>query len=377
MIRPVARDELPDTSLAARLRARIASDGPISIEAFMEACLSDARHGTYASRQPIGSAGDFITAPEISQIFGELLGLWSIAVWQSMGEPSTVTVAELGPGRGTLMKDALRAWRGVPEFLNSVSVALIETSPVMTKAQGNALKNAPVPLGWHATLEAAPEGPLIILANEFVDALPIRQFVGRGGDWHERLIKNDGRGSFAFVEAPRSQPEPPGSGPAAAEGAIRETRPALQELLRELARRAGRAPLAALIIDYGHAESGFGDTLQAVRAHRFTDPLADPGAADLTAHVDFADLRQHATALGLAAYGPMPQGQFLLKLGLGERRARLLDSATPAQAEAITSGESRLVDPRQMGALFKVLVLTSAALAPPPPFGPDHFALSS
>jgi NADH dehydrogenase [ubiquinone] 1 alpha subcomplex assembly factor 7 len=379
MMRALACDEMQDSSLAARLQERIASYGPLSVEAFMAACLSDAVSGAYASRQPIGAAGDFITAPEISQIFGELIGLWTIAVWQSMGEPRALTVAELGPGRGTLMKDALRAWRSVPKFLDSVSVALIETSHNMTEAQRKVLKEAPVPLRWYRKLDTLPGRPLIVLANEFIDALPVRQFVRRGGTWRERLVRSNDRGGFAFTEAAAAAPEDqtqtaPQDAP---DGAIFETRPAVAKLLRELARRGGRAPLATLIVDYGHEQTGFGDTLQAVRSHRFADPLAEPGEADLTAHVDFADLKQCASTLGLKTYGALPQGEFLLKLGLGERRERLLKSAAPAQAASIVSGTSRLVDPMHMGMLFKALALTSAELAPPPPFRPDHFTLSS
>jgi NADH dehydrogenase [ubiquinone] 1 alpha subcomplex assembly factor 7 len=376
--RALTRNELQDTSLAARLHARIAKDGPISVEAFMEACLSDTASGAYASRQPIGGKGDFTTAPEISQIFGELLGLWAVAVWQSiMGEPHSLTVAELGPGRGTLMKDALRAWRAVPKFVDSVSVALIETSPIMAEAQREALRDTAVPLRWYAKLDAVPDGPLIVLANEFLDALPIRQFVCRGNTWRERSVVNDDRGGFAFAEGDAATLEVSDLAHAAPDGTILETRPAALTLLRELGRRAARASLAALIIDYGHEKRGFGDTLQAVRGHRFADPLVDPGAADLSAHVDFADLKRRADAFGLKAYGPVPQGEFLLKLGLGERRERLLQRATPAQASAIASGAFRLVDPMQMGMLFKALALTNAELVPPPPFGPDHFTLSS
>lgn len=370
-----ARECLPDVSLAARLHARIARHGPLTVEEFMLACLSDAAAGVYASRQPIGGKGDFITSPEISQIFGELVGLWAVALWQPMGEPSRVTVAELGPGRGSLMADALRAWRGVPKFFDSASVALIETSPVMVEVQRKTLKDAGVPLRWYAALDAVPEGPLIVLANEFVDALPIRQFIRRGETWRERLIANDGRGGFAFMDD-EAQDEDRHLPQAAPEGAILETRPAARALIRELGSRAGRAPLAVLIVDYGHEESGFGDTLQGVRGHRYADVLADPGAADLSAHVDFADLKRQASALGLKPHGPMAQGEFLLKLGLGERRNRLLQRATPAQAEAIASGTSRLVDPKQMGLLFKVLALTNADLAPPPPFSPEHLTLS-
>jgi NADH dehydrogenase [ubiquinone] 1 alpha subcomplex assembly factor 7 len=376
MMRAFARESRDDLSLAARLHARIAESGPLSVEDFMQACLSDAASGAYASRQPIGGAGDFITAPEISQIFGELIGLWAVAVWQSMGEPRAVTVAELGPGRGTLQADALRAWRRVPSFLDAVSVALIETSPVMVETQRNTLREAEVPLRWHARLDALPDGPLIVLANEFIDALPVRQFVRRGSGWRERLVADDAGGGFCFTEGETVTPGPQDLPDQAPDGSVFETRPAAQALVRELARRAALVPLAALILDYGHEESGFGDTLQAVRDHRFAATLADPGSADLSAHVDFADLKRQARALGLKPYGPMAQGEFLLRLGLGERRNRLLQRATPAQAEAIASGASRLVDPKQMGVLFKVLALTNADLAPPPLFSPEHLTLS-
>ena len=371
----LAREPVPDASLATRLHARIARDGPLTVEEFMQACLSDEVAGVYASRQPIGGKGDFITSPEISQIFGELVGLWAVAVWQSMGEPSRVTVAEFGPGRGILMADASRAWRGVPKFRDSVSVALIETSPVMVETQRKTLKDAGVPLRWYAALDAVPEGPLVMLANEFIDALPIRQFIRRGEAWRERLIASDGRGGFTFIDG-EAEDEGRYLPQAVPEDAILERRPLAHTLMRELGRRANRAPLAALMVDYGHVESGFGDTLQAVRGHRFADVLANPGAADLSSHVDFADLKREAVAAGLTTHGPMPQGEFLLKLGLAGRRKRLLQRATPTQAEAIASGAARLVDPRQMGALFKALALTSAELAPPPPFGHQHFALS-
>ena len=371
----LAREPVPDASLATRLHARIAREGPLTVEEFMQACLSDEVAGVYASRQPIGGKGDFITSPEISQIFGELVGLWAVAVWQSMGEPSRVTVAEFGPGRGILMADASRAWRGVPKFRDSVSVALIETSPVMVETQRKTLKDAGVPLRWYAALDAVPEGPLVMLANEFIDALPIRQFIRRGEAWRERLIASDGRGGFTFIDG-EAEDEGRYLPQTATDDAILEIRPAAQALMHELGRRAALATVAALMVDYGHVESGFGDTLQAVRGHRFADVLANPGAADLSSHVDFADLKREAVAAGLMTHGPMPQGEFLLKLGLAGRRERLLQRATPTQAEAIASGAARLVDPRQMGVLFKALALTSAGLPPPPPFGHQHFALS-
>ncbi len=361
------RKETADAqSLAARLAARIRAHGPLSVADYMQACLFDAREGVYAARQPIGAAGDFITAPEISQIFGELLGLWCVAVWQSMGEPPAITVAELGPGRGVLMADALRAWRSVPPFLTGVSVALVESSPVMREMQRKALRASPVPLHWHADLDALPSGPLIVLANEFLDALPIQQYVRRDGMWRERVVSLDPYTRFVFTEGDAVNPH--GLPPDAPDGTIFETRPTATPLLAALAARVLAAPLAALFIDYGHEETGSGDTLQAVAAHNYADPLAAPGQADLAAHVDFAALKRDAVRFGLRPFGPMPQGEVLLRLGLVTRRDRLVAGAAPAQRAAIASGAARLVDPRQMGVLFKVLALTSAGLPAPPPF---------
>ncbi|MGH6736222.1 MAG: class I SAM-dependent methyltransferase [Methyloceanibacter sp.] len=360
------------TLLAARLKARIARDGPLSVAAFMEACLADTGAGYYTSRQPIGEAGDFITAPEVSQMFGELLGLWAVAVWQSMGEPRPVVVAELGPGRGTLMADSLRAWRSVPDFHAAVRIALVETSPVLREAQQVGMHEAIAPVQWYGAIEDVPPGPLIVIANEFVDALPVRQLVWRDGVWRERCVTIGRTGGFAFCEGREVWSEglrQAAHALRAPEGSILEVRPAAAALIAALATRAREAPLAALFVDYGHTETACGDTLQAVSRHQFADPLAAPGEVDLTAHVDFAALKDVGLAHGLAAYGPMPQGEFLLKLGLEARRDRLYEKATPEQKAELASGASRLVDPQAMGLLFKALALTSPGLAPPPPFG--------
>jgi NADH dehydrogenase [ubiquinone] 1 alpha subcomplex assembly factor 7 len=359
--RKVLNAEMP---LAERLKQRIARDGPIKVEAYMRACLADPAEGYYATRQPIGKDGDFVTAPEVSQIFGELVGLWSVAVWQSMGAPNHVAVAELGPGRGTLMADALRAWRSIPGLLDAASVALVETSPALRAVQKARLADAQAPITWHDRLEDVPQGPLIVIANEFLDALPVRQIVRRDGAWRERSVALGDNGAFVFVEGDAVSCDLD-----APEGAIFEISPEMEPLVSALAARAAHAPIAALFIDYGHDATGFGDTLQAVRRQDYAEPLASPGEADLTAHVDFAGLKRAGEAAGLNAYGPMPQGAFLLSLGLEARRDRLLRHATEAQAEAILTGAARLADPRQMGLLFKALAVTSAGLAPPPPFG--------
>lgn len=360
------------TPLEVRLRERIARDGPISVHDYMQACLGDARAGYYATRQPLGREGDFITAPEISQMFGELIGVWAAAIWQNMGRPQRVVLAELGPGRGTLMADALRALKSVPGLLEGISVALIETSPALREVQHETLGTSPAPLEWLETIEAVPQGPLIVIANEFIDALPIHQFVREGGGWRERAVTVSRSEGFAFCAGAAIASE---RLPAALrdlethDGDIVELRPAADALIAALATRAKVAPVAILIADYGHEATGIGDTLQAVRRHGYADPLARPGEADLTAHVDFAALKDSAGALGLSTFGPMPQGEFLLKLGLAARAERLMRDATQEQREAILSGAARLVDPRQMGVLYKVLIAQSSRLAPPPPFG--------
>jgi NADH dehydrogenase [ubiquinone] 1 alpha subcomplex assembly factor 7 len=367
-----ARNSTDAPPLAATLRERIAREGPISVHDYMAACLADAHAGYYPTRQPIGRAGDFITAPEVSQIFGELIGVWIVAVWQSMGRPRDLVVAELGPGRGTLMADALRAIGGVSEFpTERPRVALIETSPVLREVQRKTLAATALPLHWYARLDDLPDAPLIVVANEFIDALPIRQVVREHGRWHERAVTLASHG-FAFCTGtPVDDETLPAwvQSRAAHGGEIVELRPAASTLLETLAARAKRAPVAALLVDYGHAESGSGDTLQAVARHSYADPLAAPGEADLTAHVDFAALKHDAIALGLSAHGPMPQGEFLLKLGLGARLEHLLAGATQDQKHALTAGAARLADLRQMGILFKALALQSSGLAPPPPFG--------
>jgi NADH dehydrogenase [ubiquinone] 1 alpha subcomplex assembly factor 7 len=359
------------TLLAARLKERIIRNGPLSVADFMESCLADDTAGYYSQRQPIGEHGDFVTAPEISQIFGELLGLWAIAAWQSMGEPKSFVVAELGPGLGTLMVDALRAWKSVPAFLEGVTVAMVETSPVLREAQQTALHGAPVPIQWFDAIEDAPRGPLIVIANEFVDALPIRQLVWSDGGWCERCVTIGPEGGFAFCSGPTitnsglRQAAEPLTTP---DGSILEVRPDAGALVSLIAARADQAPLAALIVDYGHGETACGDTLQAVWRHQYADPLSHPGEVDLTAHVDFAALKDSASAHGLQSYGPMPQGEFLLKLGLEARRDRLCEEATPEQQERILASAIRLSDPEAMGLLFKTLAITSPGLAAPAPF---------
>lgn len=361
--------------LTALLRARCESAGPMTVAEFMAEALSHPNFGYYATRDPFGLAGDFTTAPEISQMFGELIGLWCAQVWGQMGAADPVRLVELGPGRGTLMADALRAAAVMPAFLSALRVHLVETSPVLAAAQARALSEAGPPVVWHQALEAVPAGPLLLIANEFFDALPVRQMQRAESLWHERLIDWDAQsGRFRLVLSQRpviddSLPDPAGMDV----GTVIERRPTGEALAAALAARLVRDGGAALVIDYGHDVSGPGETLQAVRGHSYADPLADPGEADLTAHVDFARLADAARSSGAAVYGPAPQGAFLSALGIAMRAERLTAGATPTQAEDIRAALHRLTAPDQMGTLFKVMAITDRHLPPPPGFAGHAF----
>jgi NADH dehydrogenase [ubiquinone] 1 alpha subcomplex assembly factor 7 len=368
---PASRTSANETdTLLAKLKLRIASEGPLTIAQYMDACLSDPEHGYYATRDPFGSGGDFITAPEISQIFGELIGLWSAVVWQQMGSPAPVRLIELGPGRGTLMADALRAAKRAPEFIQAAEIHLVETSPVLRQMQGEQLASSGKTPKWHKSLNDVPDGAAILIANEFLDALPIRQFEHHDGKWFERCVgvSEDGALEFCSASEPLENPEilPQALRDKAVSGDIAEIHPQADMLADTIATRAQRAPTAALFIDYGHAASAAGDTLQAVKSHEFADPFFQPGAADLTTHVDFSQLGAQARTNGLKVHGPLPQGKFLLALGLKERCNGLTADVDSATREEIASGANRLVDPAQMGELFKVMAFTSKGLIPPP-----------
>ncbi len=348
--------------LLESLRRRIRRDGPIPIDQYMLACVSDPEHGYWSKAGTIGAAGDFITAPEISQVFGELIGLWCAVVWQSLGQPSPVRLIELGPGRGTLMRDALRAARAVPEFLDAASIHLVEISAPLRELQKAALAGNMV--GWHDAFGDVPAGPSIIVANEFLDALPIRQLVfSEDGAWHERMIGLDSDDQLCFVAGGAVHHD---DGISPQSGAIVELRPEEDHLLAALSAR--QPPVTALFIDYGPAEAAFGDTLQAVRRHAYAHPLAAPGSADLTAHVQFARLAKKARAAGLAAVGPITQAEFLGRLGIAERAARLM-AANPDRAGEIEAGVQRLMAPTGMGQLFKVMAVHTPGLPPLLPFG--------
>lgn len=356
------------SALGHEIARLIALEGPLTVERYMSLCLAHPAHGYYITRDPIGPLGDFTTAPEISQMFGELVGLWAAEVWRLMGAPDQVRLIELGPGRGTLMRDALRAARVVPGFLDAIRIHLVETSPVLRRRQAATLANAPSPLTWHDRLDEVPDGAAIVLANEFFDALPIRQFVRDCGAWRERLVGLSADGALAFGLAAEPTRDVTLTAP---EGAMLEWPAAGLEIMRSLADRLVAQGGAALAIDYGHVRSGFADTLQAVKNHGFADPLSEPGEADLTAHVDFAQLAAAARGAGAVIHGPVTQGDFLRALGIEARAAALAARASEAQAGDIAAALRRLTGATSddMGTLFKAMAVSAPDLPPLPGFG--------
>jgi SAM-dependent MidA family methyltransferase len=358
--------------LEADIRRRIAAAGPMPVGQYMTLCLADPTYGYYVTRDPLGADGDFTTAPEISQMFGELIGLWVAAAWARMGSPENIRIVELGPGRGTLMKDALRAMRVMPGLRDAAVVHLVESSPVLRAQQEYTLDGQDVPMFWHEALGEVPTGPSIVIANEFFDALPVNQAVKTKRGWHERRIGIDPEGRFTFTTAPdpipgfeRLLPPTVRSAPEASIFEWRADTPAM-----ELGRRIGRDGGAALVIDYGHAESGTGDTFQAVGNHSYADVLTDPGGVDLTAHVDFEALARPIEAMGANAFGPIYQAQLLRALGIETRAARLKANATPAAAAAIDLALARLIGHGRsdMGTVFKAAAFAHPALGTPPAF---------
>lgn len=355
------------TPLASRLREHIAASGPVSVEYYMQLCLGDPAHGYYMTRDPIGAGGDFTTAPEISQMFGEMIGVWLVNVWQAMGAPAPFNLVELGPGRGTLMADILRTAKIAPAFLDAAQIGLVETSPVLRTRQEAALQPFPARVRWYRSVQSLPEGPVLIVANEFFDALPIRQFERRGGAWFERMVALDMGGQFMLRV--RDMPEK-NMALAGEAGAVLERCAAGENVMAFLARRVAADGGAALVIDYGHAHSGFGDTLQAVRRHAFADIFAEPGEADLTAHVDFARLAAIAEQHGARAARPVTQGAFLRALGIDARADALARRANDSQRADIGAALQRLTGAGAdgMGELFKVMAVTHPRLPTPPGF---------
>ena len=343
----------------------IQSTGPMPVWRYMQLCLSHPQYGYYVSRDPLGREGDFTTSPEVSQMFGELLGLWAASVWRDMGSPEDVHLIELGPGRGTMMADALRALRVLPPLYHALSIHLVEINPVLRHRQQEALAGIDN-VRWHNSIDDVPRGPSIVLANEYIDVLPIHQMVKRETGWHERTVELDGDGNLVFGFAPDPTPRfdvllPP-LVRAAPVGAIYEWRPDAE--IMQLATRIRDTRGAALLIDYGHVRSDAGDTLQAIARHSFADPLKNPGQADVTAHVDFQALARAADNVGARVHGPVTQGEFLQRLGIEARANSLMAKASEQVAQGIEVAKNRLIGGGRggMGSMFKVLAISDPSL---------------
>jgi NADH dehydrogenase [ubiquinone] 1 alpha subcomplex assembly factor 7 len=361
---------LIDDALGQKIARRIRAEGPISVAAYMAMVLHDPDEGYYARRDPIGAQGDFITAPEISQVFGELIGLWCAVVWRQLGRPDPVILAELGPGRGVLIGDLLRAAATVPDFYRALRLRLVEASgPLRAEQEKRLAQFRPI---WVPRFEDLPDGPMLLLANEFLDALPIRQFVRRGPHWSERMVTLDDEDRFVFVAGPPSPIArlliPDSLRDSTQQGALVEICPAALALAAALGARFSRQAGAALFIDYGYFPSAPGPTLRALHRHRPVSVLSSPGTSDLSAHVDFAAFAEAARAGGAETHGPVPQARLLAALGAAERATALRARAIPSQQRALDSGVERLLDPGGMGTQFKAIALISPRLSPPPGF---------
>jgi len=354
--------------LAQKIAGLIRTTGPISVADYMATCLLDPEDGYYTTRDPFGRNGDFVTAPEISQMFGELVGVWLVQAWQAIGSPPSPTIAEIGPGRGTLMKDVARTIaRLAPDLSGRADFSLVEASPRLAAAQKETLRGSSGSFSWHTTLDTLPDQPLLVVGNEIFDALPFRQFVKRDGRWLERAIGLDLGGALQFGIATASLAAdalPPGA-KQAPDGSIFEIAPAREAMMSMIAERIAAQGGCGLFFDYGHMEPGFGDTFQAVRAHRSEGVLENPGEADLTSHVDFSALATVVRAHGIDA-DMLSQGEFLLGMGLLERAGQLGRLGSAAARERISSDVDRLAGPDQMGKLFKVLAIRPAGIAVPP-----------
>jgi NADH dehydrogenase [ubiquinone] 1 alpha subcomplex assembly factor 7 len=366
---------VPDNSpLQSEIKKLITSSGPMPVWRYMELCLTHPKYGYYVSRDPLGREGDFTTAPEVSQMFGELLGLWAASVWKAMGSPPLLRLIELGPGRGTMMADALRALRVLPPLFQALSVHLVEINPLLRRKQKSVL-SAISKITWHDSIDDVPDGPAIILANEYFDVLPIHQAVRGEAGWHERVVEID-NGELVFGVAtepmPRFEMLLPPLLRAAPPGAVFEWRPDAE--IMKIASRVRDQDGAALIIDYGHLRSDAGDTLQAIARHGFVDPLKNPGQADITAHVDFEALARAAEDIGVRVHGPVPQGEFLTRLGIETRALTLMSKASHEVSEDISAALKRLIGGGRggMGEMFKVLAVSEPNLTALAGFGDER-----
>lgn len=357
------------TPFARALSERILRDGPITVADFM----AEAAGEYYARNAVFGRDGDFTTAPEISQLFGEMVAVWLTDLWLQMGKPDSVQLVELGPGRGTLTADIMRTLRTWPDFRNAVSLHLVETSPGLRETQARALSDCQPT--WYDRIEDVPQGMCFIIANEFLDALPIHQFEKIDGQWQERRVDFDvRRQEFIFTHAPAGLPVQdimPPAFMAAPDNSVFEVSPASLSVVEHITSRLKRAGGGALFIDYGHSRTGLGDTLQALEKHQYAPALGNPGGRDITAHVDFATCAAAAEAQA-QVHGPVTQAEFLSRLGIMQRAQKLYEGATEQEARDLQAALYRLVGSTQMGNLFKVMALTPKdATINPAGFGDD------
>ena len=358
------------SSLPDLIRQRIRQHGPMDMAEYMALCLSHPKYGYYMTRDPFGAGGDFITAPEISQMFGEMIGVWLADLWIKMGSPPECFLVECGPGRGTLMADALRATKSVPGFHAAMKLYLMEISPVLKAAQAAKLRAYdPVWINDLARLPA--KVPVLLVCNEFLDALPVHQLRKAGGRWLERVVAIGGDDTLRAGEKEADPSLVRGLSPVildSAEGSVFEVSPALNQFINSVDNLLITQSGAALFLDYGYAKTAPGETLQAVQAHRFESLFTAPGDCDLTAHVDFENVARIASGEGVAVHGPVAQGDFLHALGIEARATRLKNGADVAQCESIESSLKRLIDTEQMGILFKVMALCHDAKIQPAGF---------
>lgn len=395
--------------LLRELMRLIDQTGALPLDRYMEIALSDPTHGYYTTRDPLGLAGgglsggglsgggltggadekgekkggDFITAPEISQVFGELLGLWAVNCWQAMGAPNTLHLVELGPGRGTLMRDALRAALTVPDFIKAVQIDLVEISPVLQKRQKQTLQTLEKlsgfakPIKWHKNITTLPDAPCIIFANEFFDALPIKQFIrnadndAQNNEWKEKKIAHE-NGKLIYQFDATDNPPDVSLYPKINAEQIVEQCPAASAIMHTLGTHLAANDGVLLAIDYGYSAPAVGDSFQALEKHQSVDPLTRPGCADLTAHVNFAQLAKDACEAGLNASPIITQRDLLLALGADYRFKTLMDNASKTQQIELAAARNRLLEPDQMGVLFKALALFSKNLKQPAGFEQNH-----
>ncbi|MDE1991922.1 MAG: class I SAM-dependent methyltransferase [Rhizobiaceae bacterium] len=355
------------TALGEKIKTIIRANGPLSITDYFSLCLADPQYGYYKTREPFGRMGDFVTAPEVSQLFGEMIGIFMVHAWQRHGTPSGVRLVEIGPGRGTMMSDMLRViGKLAPQLYDVMSVHLVETSDRLQGLQRQTLEEHGDKIAWHSDFESVPAGFTLLAANELFDAIPIRQFVRTASGFRERTVGLDTNDELAFMAGVASLDPallPPGH-PTPPFGTIFEIAPARQAVMTTICDRLASHGGTALAIDYGHMSTGFGDTLQAVRMHEYDPPLDHPGEADLTSHVDFQHLAETARASGLHINGCCHQGDFLLGLGLLERASALGRDRDAATQEGIRLAVERLAGAGEgkMGELFKVLAVSSPAI---------------